>query len=80
MSCCGSQRAAARTSSAGTTSGPARHWTPGSVEFEFAGQGQMVVTGPLTGTVYRFTPGARVQVHGSDAASLVSVPGLRPAR
>jgi hypothetical protein len=49
------------------------------VEFEYLGSGQLTVTGPLTGVVYHFaSPGARVTVHGSDAPSLLSVPGLKP--
>lgn len=81
MSCCGSQRAAARPGSAPNSTGTARHWTTGAVEFEYSGQGQLVVTGPLTGTVYRFGGDAgRVSVHGSDAPSLVSVPGLKLVR
>ncbi|WP_321477390.1 hypothetical protein [uncultured Paludibaculum sp.] len=81
MSCCGSQRAAARPTQAPGSSGDARHWSAGAVMFEYSGQGQLVVTGPLTGTVYRFGGGAgRVSVHGSDAPSLVSVPGLKLVR
>ncbi|MGJ5816643.1 hypothetical protein [Paludibaculum fermentans] len=80
MSCCGSQRAAARPAQTGP-SGEARHWNSGGVQFEYSGQGQLVVTGPLTGMVYRFGGGAgRVSVHGSDAPSLVSVPGLKLVR
>lgn len=80
MSCCGSQRAAARSAQTGP-SGETRHWSTGSVQFEYSGQGQLVVTGPLTGMVYRFGGGVdRVSVHGSDAPSLVSVPGLKLVR
>lgn len=48
------------------------------VEFEYTGNGRLTVTGPITGTVYYFTAGGEsVTVHGSDAPSLASVPGLR---
>jgi hypothetical protein len=37
------------------------------------------VTGPATGSTYRFDRrGARLAVHGTDAPSLLAVPGLRP--
>lgn len=49
------------------------------MEFEYLGHGLMTVTGPFTGQIYRFAgPGARLAVHGSDAPSLATVPGLRP--
>jgi hypothetical protein len=65
--------------SATPISGDAGHWTSGPVEFEYLGSGQLTVTGPLTGVVYHFaSPGARVIVQGSDAPSLLSVPGLKP--
>jgi hypothetical protein len=79
MSCCGSKRTAYQQVSATPISGAASHWTSGSVEFEYLGSGQLTVTGPLTGVVYHFaSPGARVLVQGSDAPSLLSVPGLKP--
>jgi hypothetical protein len=79
MSCCGSQRTALRQESSTQTSGEASYWTSGPVEFEYLGSGQLTVTGPLTGVVYHFaSPGARVIVQGSDAPSLLSVPGLKP--
>jgi hypothetical protein len=79
MSCCGSKRTAYRQVSATPNSGEAGHWTSGPVEFEYLGSGQLTVTGPLTGVVYHFaSPGARVTVQGSDAPSLLSVPGLKP--
>ena len=84
MSCCGDRRHAARSAFAGA----ARPMGPlpvapsaGPVMFEFAGPRAIVVTGPLTGAVYRFSQtGARLAVHAADAASLISVPGLRPVR
>jgi len=80
VSCCGSQRAALRQDSAHIAS-PAHHWVAGAVEFEYTGHGQLTVTGPLTGVTYQFTGhGARVQVYGSDAPSIVSVPSLRLVR
>jgi hypothetical protein len=79
MSCCGSKRTAYRQVSATPNPGVAGHWTSGPVEFEYLGSGQLTVTGPLTGVVYHFaSPGARVTVQGSDAPSLLSVPGLKP--
>lgn len=79
MSCCGSQRASLRYEPAFAVGGESRHAAWGAVEFEYSGQGQLTVVGPLTGLVYRFTSnGARVRVEGSDAPSLLSVPGLRP--
>ena len=79
MSCCGDQRASFRREAVVSASSHVQHWNPGVTEFEYAGSGQLTVTGPLTGTVYRFISGAGpVRVHAPDAASLVSVPGLRP--
>ena len=79
MSCCGSQRTAYRQQSSAPTTGEADYWTSGPVEFEYLGSGQLTVTGPLTGVVYHFaSPGSRVIVQGSDAPSLLSVPGLKP--
>ncbi|MBZ5523141.1 MAG: hypothetical protein LAP21_12960 [Acidobacteriia bacterium] len=50
------------------------------IEFEYTGNGRLTVTGPITGTVYYFTAGGEsVTVHGSDASSLESVPGLKIA-
>lgn len=87
MSCCGNQRSSMRnepsarhqaSSSSGSGSG---HWTPGTTSFEYTGRGQLTVTGPLTGQVYRFIgAGARVVIHGSDVPSLIAVPGLRALR
>ena len=80
MSCCGKGRAAYTQANSGSTQSHGSHYqlsTP--IEFEYSGQGELTVTGPLSGVVYRFTPSARrVSVHGSDAPSLLSVPGLRP--
>jgi hypothetical protein len=80
MSCCGSQRTALRQE-AGTSEGSeSQYWTSGPIEFEYSGHGELTVTGPLSGVVYRFTANdRRVRVHGSDAPSLLSVPGLTPA-
>jgi hypothetical protein len=80
MSCCGDQRASLRqqlnSSSEGRT---VEFWTPGEIDFEYSGDGELTVTGPLSGIVYRFTASdRRVRVHGSDAPSLLSVPGIRP--
>ena len=78
MSCCGKQRDGLRQPSFSSQTGP--KWTSGPVDFEYMGQGTLTVTGPLTGTVYYFSPRTRLRVHGADAPSLVSVPNLKPAR
>ena len=81
MSCCGSGRAELRRApetDGRRASGP---WIAGSIDFVYTGHGQLTVTGPLTGTIYRFTAsGSAIRVHGADVASLVSVPGLKPLR
>jgi hypothetical protein len=57
------------------------YWLPGPTGFVYTGQGQLTVTGPLTGIEYRFTAGGPVvTVHPSDVASLAAVPGLSVAR
>jgi hypothetical protein len=80
MSCCGKGRAAYSQSNIGSAQpyeSQYRITTP--IEFEYSGQGELTVTGPLSGIVYHFSPSVRrVSVHGSDAPSLLSVPGLRP--
>jgi hypothetical protein len=81
MSCCGNQRTALRQEPASPVRRESGYWTSAPVEFEYTGQGQLSVTGPLTGTVYRFVGNsARVRVHGSDAPSMLMVPGLRLVR
>ena len=48
------------------------------VEFQYTGTGRLTVTGPISGKVYCFTQtGETVSVHGTDANSLVLVPGLK---
>jgi len=79
MSCCGSQRATFRQDPNPVEQSDLQYWTSGPIDFEYAGNGELTVTGPLTGIVYRFTANdRRVRVHGSDAPSLLSVPGLIP--
>ena len=81
MSCCGKQRASFHRGPAVSNGSSTQYWTPGPTDFEYTGNGQLAVTGPLTGTVYRFSRGAApVRVHASDAPSLAAVPGLRPVR
>ena len=94
MSCCGGNRASqrsawqsspvpaqrqalpARQSDRSEQNGPDRH-----VTFEFTGPTAITVTGPATGSTYRFSGRSeRVLVHGADAPSLLSIPGLRPIR
>jgi hypothetical protein len=87
MSCCGGQRAALRQAAhqtyqrpvpGGRTTEPNRQQ---DAEFEYTGQGQLAVTGPLTGVRYHFgAHGARLLVHAPDVPSLALVPGLMPTR
>jgi hypothetical protein len=47
-------------------------------EFQYTGSGRLTVTGPITGKVYYFShAGETISVHGADADSLISVPGLK---
>ena len=81
MPCCGDSRAAVRRAPEQGGRRESGYWTAGAIDFVYTGQGQMTVTGPLTGTIYRFfMHGGPVRVHGADVASLASVPGLRPVR
>ena len=82
MSCCGKGRTAYSQANIGSTPPQEnQYWTSTPIEFEYSGQGELTVTGPLSGMIYRFSPSVRrVSVHGSDAPSLLSVPGLRPVR
>lgn len=81
MSCCGNQRAGFRSDPGGTSGqSNTQHWNAGPREFEYSGTGQITVTGPLTGTQYRFTNGTPVRVHASDVPSLATIPGIRPVR
>jgi len=84
MSCCGSRR---QSTNQGTTSGNSRnsgavtHWAAGALDFEYKGQGNIRVTGPLTGSIYHFAAGGPpIRVHGADVPSLAAVPGLAPVR
>ena len=84
MSCCGRGRSLQRPSS-GTqpqAAALARAFAPAAmVVFEYAGPGAIAVTGPMTGTTYRFSgKGSRASVHGADAPSIAGVPGLTPVR
>jgi hypothetical protein len=82
MSCCGSRRAAYHSAPAPSgRSAAASFRSVAATEFEYIGHAQLTVTGPVTGVVYRFQAhGHRVQVHGTDAASLRSIPLLRAVR
>lgn len=81
MSCCGSQRASFRREPGPAETGEARFWVARDTDFEYTGNGQLTVTGPMTGQIYGFSvPGARLRVHAADAPSLVSVPGLKIVR
>jgi hypothetical protein len=47
-------------------------------EFQYTGSGRLTVTGPITGKIYYFShAGETISVHGADADSLASVPGLK---
>jgi hypothetical protein len=81
MSCCGSQRASMRYAPPSADGRNTTYWSPGPTDFVYTGNGRLTVTGPLTGTEYRFTSGGPpVTVHPSDVASLAVVPGLAVAR
>ena len=81
MSCCGNQRTAFRRSPHQGAGGASSQRLSGPVDFAYSGGGQLSVTGPYTGVIYRFTGhGQPVRVHAADAASLASVPGLAPVR
>ena len=82
MGCCGSQRATFRQQQPiASSTAESSYWTASTVEFEYSGSGELTVTGPLTGSIYRFRgQGARVPVYGADAPSLVGVPSLQPVR
>ena len=81
MSCCGSQRAAMRQGAMSPSRGGASNWTPGSLEFEYNGNGELRITGPMTGSVYVFAgSGSRAVVHSADVASLAQAPNLRHLR
>jgi hypothetical protein len=81
MSCCGSQRAAMRQGSMPSGRSASSNWTPGSLEFEYNGTGELRITGPMTGSVYVFAGnGSRAVVHSADVASLTQIPNLRPRR
>ena len=81
MACCGNQRTTLRQGPGESAPANPHYRNTGDVIFEYSGNGQLTVTGPLTGTVYRFSgTGARLRVNGPDAPSLVSVPNMRPVR
>ncbi len=75
MSCCGKMRTVLGDrndkNSDGAMDAP-------RVDLTFSGVRAIVVTGGVTGHVYRFVPGATLRVHGGDAASMRQIPGLRP--
>lgn len=81
MGCCGNQRAALRNGSVTRAAGSAAGWTPGALEFEYVGQGELRVTGPMTGSVYTFAGnGSRSAVNAADVPSLAAMANLRPLR
>ena len=57
---------------------PTRLEDPVDAEFQYIGRGRLTVTGPVTGKIYYFShAGETISVHGADADSLTSVPGLK---
>ena len=70
MSCCGRQRAMT-VEPTGAVGESEPLW------ISYSGAGVVVVKGPATGHVYRFSPGSWRRVHGSDAPSMRGIPGLR---
>ena len=82
MACCGNQRVSSRqTGGVAADTATGGFWKSGPVDFEYTGNGEMTVTGPLSGAVYRFSAHERrVRVQGDDAPSLAAVPGLRILR
>jgi len=83
MACCGSKRLSEGTGSSGYVSSVGMAAAPeikrsGVAYFQYVGQGGIVVTGPATGTRYRFeTNGAIVAVALADRAAVAGVSRLR---
>ena len=83
MACCGNRRLSAGATSSGSVAtvrpAPAAETRRSGVAyFLYTGQGGIIVTGPATGTRYRFgMNGAIVPVALADRASLAQVPALR---
>ena len=78
MGCCGGQRASMRRDPVLSGSGNVQPWSPAATEFEYSGGGEISVTGPMTGVIYRFASGGPpVLVHAADAPSMVYIAGLR---
>ena len=86
--CCGQNREAAR---AAAMSGQNRNFAPAAaptvasatsvIMFEYVGDGEASVRGPVSGQVYRFRqPGDRVRVDPRDRPGLVGVRTLRWVR
>jgi hypothetical protein len=83
--CCGRDRAQLRVTSKPPSPRPAHPVNqkapqPG-VSFVYAGNTGMTVTGPVSGTQYRFDhPGARVEVDPRDRVLLASLRQLRQVK
>jgi len=78
MSCCGSKRAALRNGS-DSAGASAAGFSTGALEFEYDGNGELQVVGPMTGAIYIFAGnGSRAVVHAADAPSVAMNPSLRP--
>ncbi len=82
MGCCGKGRSALRTTNrpAPAERGPARATAqPGGarVALAYAGRTSMLVQGPVTGQLYRFSgQGSTVYVDARDADSIARIPQL----
>jgi hypothetical protein len=78
MACCGQRRG--QIAAGGTVAGGARASQPGArfALYEYTGLTGMTVSGPVSGSKYRFaSPGAKAQIDMRDVASLSGLPNLR---
>lgn len=78
MSCCGKHRQQLTAQQRPAARPDRQPAIPARVVFEYSGKTAMVVTGPISGSRYRFDrPGARLAVDPLDRRSLAAVPHLR---
>jgi hypothetical protein len=79
MSCCGGKRPGG-PALPGIVMTPS-HVRPALAVFRYEGESAIVVTGRVTGTMYRFArPGSEVAVDVRDGPSVRQVPRLREIR
>ena len=83
MGCCGKNRTVARVTENHETARAT--FTPQAVKsseyFQYVGMTDLIAVGAITGRRYRFTsPGAILEVDGSDAPAMNAVPNLRRAK